>query len=752
MFRALAVYLLCCSSTLAADVFHPSVAWSAFLAGGAATARIALDSQSNIYLYTNIDTSQLPPCPSPPCRDENPTRMSDLYIAKLTPDGTRILWQRLIGGSGQDFANSIAVSPSGDVFLSGSTSSTDFPLTKNRLPVAFQPSDSIATIGFLMRLDADGVTQYSTFVDGFYGPMLPAANGELWFTGNSRSQLLAATPGALSLGGDSYVARLSADGSRVVFSLHGISGSLLAQDAAGNLIVAGSASGPVFGGPPLTDIHATSGAFQTTIMNGLCGTAFIAFPCGHQFVSKISGDGATLLFSTYVSGYEETPQALAVDSDGNILLAGYTPTPDYPTTSGALQPRFGGPVVSGPHGGLESSNGYVTKLAADGGSLFWSTFLGSSSTGFVTDLKLAADGTVYVAANLALKDFPQLSSNGKCSPGPTVAAIRADGSAFVSARSLPQSFPSPLIGVLALDTGASLVFATAPVQRGWAVSPQTASVNPDPSRLSNGVMVTRLDLARAGSPAETACVVDGANLLPRVAIAPGELLALFADSGLGAPQPLATSPDAGRYPSLAAGTQVLFDGVPAPLLYTAPDQINAVAPYEIAGHTSTVITVIQDGAAVHQRIMPVASRAPALLMPLDKGSYPCAINGVTVYSQAVGGIIVNPDGTQNSCSTPAHLGDIVEFYLTGLGAASTAPPDGVIFADPPPPFTPPLQLQINGKNAPIESITGIPGWISGFWRLRAKIPTYISYSTAAFSVTIDGVVSQPQSFFAWVQH
>jgi len=542
----------------------------------------------------------------------------------------------------------------------------------------------------------------------------------------------------------------------VVFSLHGITGSLLAQDAAGNLIIAGTAAGPEFSSP-LTDIHATPGAFQTTVMFGICSNFFIGLTCPHQFVSKVSADGGTLLFSTYVSGHEEFPQTLAVDADGNILLAGWTPTPDYPTTPGTIQPAFGGPVVYGVHSGVaSSSNGYVTKLAADGGSLVWSTFLGSHSTGYVTDAKVSADGTVYVVAELILKDFPQLGSAGKCGSGPTIAAIRADGTAFTAARTLPLAFGFPpgaiIPGALALDGAGSLVFAISPVPRAFAVSPQTASINPDPTRIAQGAMITRLDLTRAGSPTEAACVVDGANLLARAAIAPGELLALFADSGLGAGQPLATSPDGGRYPSLAGGTQVLFDDIPAPLLYTAPDQIIAVAPYEIAGRASTVITVIQDGATIHQRVMPVAARAPAFLMPLDNGGSQCTIGNLLVFSPVVGGIILNPDGTQNSCSNPAHLGDIVEFYLTGLGTASAAPPDGATYTDPAPPFTPPLKLQINGKDAPIESITGVPGWISGFWKLRARIPPDVPYATAAFSVTIDGVVSQPQSFFAWVQH
>ncbi len=508
---------------------------------------------------------------------------------------------------------------------------------------------------------------------------------------------------------------------------------MLARDAAGNLIVAGVASSGVLA--PGTDIHVTPGAFQATVINSQCG-GFFVFGCSHQFVSKVSADGSTLLFSTYVSGYVDVPQAMAVDAEGNILLAGSTQTTYYPTTPGTIQPVFGGPVAYGPHGAIESSNGYVTKLAADGGSLLWSTFLGSHSTGFVTDLKVATDGTVYIAANLNSRDFPQLGPAGKCNPGPTVAGLNADGTAFVSGRVFPiaAGYPSSALtsGQLALDGNGSLVFA---------------------AQIPNQVMLAKLDLTRTGSPAELACLADGADLQTRDSIAPGELIVLFAESGLGAPQPAAAAPDGGRYPATLAGTRVLFDGFPAPLLYTAPDQINAVAPYEIAGQTSTVITVIQDGVTVHQRAVPVVPRAPAFLMPVGSFGLQCTINGNTLTGEpVVGGVILNPDGTQNSCATPARPGDTVEFYLTGLGVVSVAPPDGVLYTDPAPSFPLPLQIQINGKDAAIDSITGATGWISGVWRVRARIPLDITSSVAQFTATIDGIASRPQTFFAWVQH
>jgi uncharacterized protein (TIGR03437 family) len=566
-------------------------------------------------------------------------------------------------------------------------------------------------------------------------------NGEVLFTGYSKSPLLAPTPGALALGGDGYIARLSADGTRILMSLHGVSG-LLTRDAAGNLIVAGTAS-----------ITPTPGAFQTSAMPSLCGGA-ILFSCPHQSVSKVSADGSKLLFSTYVSGYSDATLGVTVDPDGNIVVVGATQTDNYPVTPGALQTKFRSTVPIGPHGGSNAYNGFITKLAADGRSLIWSTYLGGRGADSVTDVKLGADGTVYVAANLTVFDFPEIDSLGKCPGGSVVAAIRADGAAVVSARIVPVAsgtIGNPFTGgVLALDQNGSIVFSTAPARRGFPVSPQVVSSNPDPARITDGVMIARIDLSRAGTAAEAACTVDGADLTPRPAVAPGELITFFAASGLGAPAPTVAVPASGKYPTSVAGTQVLFDGIPAPLLYTASDQINAVAPYEIAGRSATVITVLQDGIPVQKRVSAVVPRAPTFLMP--GGSFPttCSISGNNFGgTPIVGGVILNPDGTLNSCSTPAHGGDVLEMYVTGLGAVSTAPPNGVVTADPPPAFPLPIRVQINGTDAPFESLTGAAGWISGVWKLRVKVPVDSRSNIERITAIVDGAVSQ-QSFFAWV--
>ena len=66
------------------------------------------------------------------------TRDSDAYVAKLSGDGTRLLWSRVIGGSGFDFMAAMAVSPAGDVYVAGGTASQDFPLTEGELSTTFQ--------------------------------------------------------------------------------------------------------------------------------------------------------------------------------------------------------------------------------------------------------------------------------------------------------------------------------------------------------------------------------------------------------------------------------------------------------------------------------------------------------------------------------------------------------------------------------------------------------------------------------------
>ncbi|MEL7451050.1 MAG: SBBP repeat-containing protein, partial [Pseudomonadota bacterium] len=132
------------------------------------------------------------------------------------------------------------------------------------------------------------------------------------------------------------------------------------------------------------------------------------------FVVRLAADGQSLEYATYIGGsQEENPHQVELDADGNMVIAGYTASSDYPTVN-AAQPAFLG-------GGQFNSDAFITKLAADGASLIYSTFLGGSAPpasffGFewIRGLALDAQGNAFVTGETSSDDFPATQTlNGR---------------------------------------------------------------------------------------------------------------------------------------------------------------------------------------------------------------------------------------------------------------------------------------------------------------------------------------------------
>lgn len=180
----------------------------------------------------------------------------------------------------------------------------------------------------------------------------------------------------------------------------------IAVDAAGNAYVVGVAF--------TNDFPTTPGAFQTA-------------PSGNDgFVTKLSPDGSTFVYSTYLSG--ANCQGVAVDSNGNAYVTGYAAI-NFPTTPGAFQTSL--------RGGFDA---FVTKLSSDGSSLVYSTILGSSFDDFGYDIALDAGGNAYVTGNTSYLapgpgDFPTVNAFQPAYAGGTqdafVTKVNATGSALV---------------------------------------------------------------------------------------------------------------------------------------------------------------------------------------------------------------------------------------------------------------------------------------------------------------------------------
>ena len=117
------------------------------------------------------------------------------------------------------------------------------------------------------------------------------------------------------------------------------------------------------------------------------------------FVTQLSADGSTVLYSTYLGGSsDDGARGIAVDAAGDILVAGGTASPDFPTQN-ALQPQNAGGEQFG-------TDGFAAKLSGTTGQLIYSTYLGGRDDDSVTALTVDSAGEVLLAGVTASDDFP----------------------------------------------------------------------------------------------------------------------------------------------------------------------------------------------------------------------------------------------------------------------------------------------------------------------------------------------------------
>jgi uncharacterized protein (TIGR03437 family) len=203
-------------------------------------------------------------------------------------------------------------------------------------------------------------------------------------------------------------------------------------------------------------------------------------------------------------------------------------------------------------------------------------------------------------------------------------------------------------------------------------------------------------------------VVNGASY-EAGAVAPGQIVTLFG-SNLGPETAVSLQLDAsGRVTTQLAGTRILFDGIPAPLLGVQARQSSAVVPFSIAGKSSTLVEVEYQGRRTQGLFLPVTSSAPGIFT-LDQ-------------SGRGQGAILNEDGiTVNSPANPAPRGSIVSIFATGAGETDPVSLDGVLAWGILPAPKLPVAVRIGGAAAEILYAGAAPGLVSGVLQVNARVP------------------------------
>jgi uncharacterized protein (TIGR03437 family) len=204
------------------------------------------------------------------------------------------------------------------------------------------------------------------------------------------------------------------------------------------------------------------------------------------------------------------------------------------------------------------------------------------------------------------------------------------------------------------------------------------------------------------------------------AVSPGEIVTLYgANIGPTSSVSLQLTGDGSSISKSIGGTQVLFDGVPAALIYASATQVNAVSPYGLAGGATTQVQVEYQSVLSNAVPVPVQAAHPGLF---------------TVDASGLGGgAILNQDYSLNGATNPAPRGSVVMIYSTGGGV--TIPPgvDAAITPAPPSPLlllaTKPVSVTIGGIAATVSYSGAAPSQIAGLTQINAQVPAGVTPGT-----------------------
>jgi hypothetical protein len=404
-------------------VIDPTLVYSTYLGGSGDLDRglaIAADSAGNAYITGSVGSTNFPT--AGPIQPTN-AGSTDAFVTKLNTAGTALVYSTYLGGAGADFGTGIAVDGAGNVYVAGSTTSSNFPTV-----AALQPAHGGGfRDAFVAKLNPAGnALIYATYLGGSQDDEAAAiacdTAGNAYVTGYTASANFP-TQNALqpTFGGgppgsatDVFLAKLNAGGSALVYSTYlGGNGQDLgrgiAVDSAGNAYVTGATSSTNF--PTASPIQAANAGATDA------------------FVAKLNAAGSALVYSTYLGGSgTDVAFELAVDASGQAFVAGSTASSNFPTAN---------PLQAANAGGTDA---FVAKLNAAGSALFYSTYLGGSNNDEARGIALDGTGLAYIVGFTSSTNFPtvnplqpthgagvdnafvaKIANPGLCDPRPAVA-------------------------------------------------------------------------------------------------------------------------------------------------------------------------------------------------------------------------------------------------------------------------------------------------------------------------------------------
>ncbi len=412
-------------------VIDPVLDYSTYLGGTGddTPTGIAVDASGSVYVTGYTDSADFPLA----SLGSLPPGSDHVFVSKFDATGSNLVYSDYIGGSNEDFGYALVLDSANDVYVAGSTGSSDFPVVN-----AYQSTYPGSFNAFLTKISSDGSSLlYSTYLGG-NGSDVPSSVqidslSDVLVAGTTSStnfpvvnayQSTASPNQGNEYGDYGFVTKFTPDGSSLVYSTYfagssnlanncngspcwpqpvsGITG--MALDSAGNAYIAGATN--------TYDLPVTSGAYlgtDSTQMNASVG-----------FVSKISSSGS-LQYSTYFyepSGFTDI-HGIAVDSSGSAYITGLTySNGTFPiTTTGICDPSVSG---------VACSYAFVTKFDATASSLVYSTFLGPNNYAAPAAIVLDQSNDAYVLTTTNSNSFNTVNALEPYAGGNDVLLVEID--------------------------------------------------------------------------------------------------------------------------------------------------------------------------------------------------------------------------------------------------------------------------------------------------------------------------------------
>lgn len=721
---------------------------------------LALDGSGNVYVGGNTISTNFPVLGAfqktfggaANANSQPVITAGDGFVAKFDTSG-KLQYSSYLGGNADDAVMGIAVDGAGAAYVTGFTSSPNFPVSSKA------PQKSFA------------------------GPAgITGSRGFVW--------------------GDAFVAKVAPSGSSLAWASY-LGGS---QDDTGMAIVVDGGGDAIVGGfANSTDLHVTADAQQKNF--GGNGPAGFTDPTGDGFVAKVSADGTTVQYLSYYGGSSsDAITTLALDGQGNVIAGGATTSANLPVTSSAAQKAFGGQSSSTQTETMGDAfvaifSGIATTVAAtptitsvvNEGSFTAGLAPGSAAAVFGTNLppdasagatlggqavqvvyasatewvvivpNNAAPGSssilvgssapfsitltqyapalfgtqgtqVAVAERVLSSGTPTVTASAPAFPGDTV-YIFATGLGTTGANGQPAQLPSVTLGGTEVTVFSAVTVAGSPgsYQVTIQIPPSTPAGNPAlvlsigglssqsltlPVGALTGTTITYVENAASYSPGFSQgswVTITGANLSGSTRIWTG---ADFTGTNL---------------PTSLDQVSVTIDGKPAYVYFISPTQINVLAPADTASG-SVPVQVTYAGTKSNVLNATESSFSPALFAFSPQG-------GRYVAAVRLDGQYIGPTSLYPSLTIPAKAGDTLLLFGTGFGPTNPVTDFGQTFTG-----APVTSNTVTATVGGVAATVGFAGLVApGEYQFNIVVPSVPSGDNLVV-LKVNGLTSQANAY------